>query len=155
MTKRNDRLTARRRKIFGRPTNGFDTNELFLQPWFLPRRNERAMRGLMPPDYRSKMHACFEDYGCLICGRYDEYFANGMCIHCNAKVRAKLKKSLRRRMRRRPDNNVSPMLERQKGLAKMLLGGFRAPVGASSRPYRIEPVPAINPVDEFLAPQPK
>lgn len=155
MTKQKNTAAARKQEKHVTPSKGFNSDELFLQPWFLPRRNECAMRVLMPPHYRRRMSAFFEDYGCMICGTYDGYFANGMCHNCNRKVRAKLRKCLKRRMKDLPNNKVSSTLERQKGLAKRLLSRFSGCGGASSQPYRIEPAPIINPVDEFLAPQPK
>src|SRR6202453_5443549 len=65
-------------------SNRFTSNELVFQTWFLPRHSRLAINSLIPPGYRNKMRAYFDDYGCMICGDRDVvYDCNGMCIPCH------------------------------------------------------------------------
>lgn len=154
MTKRQNQRIRRERNKTARHSSGFNSDELFLQPWFLPKRNQLSMIRLMPPDYRNKFSAYFEDYGCLICGTYEQYFANGMCLRCNQMVRARLLKSVKRRVSGKPDPRIDLVILKQGNLARKLLASFAARIEALPQPPPTASIPKMNPVDEFLAPQP-
>jgi len=76
-------------------------DELFLQPWFLPKPTYLALRRLLPSSHLLKMHYYFEDYGCLKCGTRDGLYAsNGMCHGCSVVVRSRVVLCLTRRFRK-------------------------------------------------------
>ena len=76
-------------------------DELFLQPWFLPKPTYLMLRKLLPSSQLTKMRYYFEDYGCLRCSsRTSLYGSNGMCKECSIVVRGRLAIGLRRRFRR-------------------------------------------------------
>lgn len=85
-------------------------DELFLQPWFLPKQTYLAMRRLLPSSQLSKMRYYFQDYGCLKCGnRHALYASNGLCKRCGIVVRARIVLALKRRFRKigaRVDRNT-------------------------------------------------
>jgi len=73
-------------------------NEIFLQPWYLPRKTFLAIRQLLPSAQLLKMRYYFDDYGCLKCGKSGGvYSSNGMCARCAIVVRARVVTSLKRR----------------------------------------------------------
>src|SRR5216683_6733368 len=75
-------------------------DELFLQPWFLPKPTYLALRKLLPSSQLVKMRYYFEDYGCLKCeSRTALYASNGLCKACSIAVRGRVALSLRRRFR--------------------------------------------------------
>lgn len=128
----------------------FNSHELALQPWFLPRASRLAINTLIPPDYRNKMRAYFDDYGCMICGERRLYDANGMCLPCHHLVRQRLKKSVRRRMAGRIDDRVDLIMERRKTLASRLLRPFSKAGCVSPLQHRLDVANLRNPVDEAL-----
>lgn len=76
-------------------------DELFLQPWFLPKQTYLAMRRLLPSSQLTKMRYYFQDYGCLKCGNRDALYAsNGLCKRCSIVVRARVVLALKRRFRK-------------------------------------------------------
>jgi hypothetical protein len=76
-------------------------DELFLQPWFVPKQTYLAMRRLLPSSQLSKMRYYFQDYGCLKCGnRRALYASNGLCKSCSIIVRSRIVLALKRRFRR-------------------------------------------------------
>jgi len=73
-------------------------DEIFLQPWYLPRKTFLAIRELLPSAQLLKMRYYFEDYGCLKCGKLGVvYGSNGMCTRCVIIVRGRVVLSLKRR----------------------------------------------------------
>lgn len=46
-------------------------DDVFLQPWFLPRDLAFAIRRMLPPEHRHRMRFFFDDYGCMRCGTKD------------------------------------------------------------------------------------
>ena len=75
------------------------------QPWFLPFRIARAISSLLPADYRKRMRDCFDDYGCMRCGRLEvPYQSNGMCSRCVENVTRRIKNSAARRTKERLKN---------------------------------------------------
>src|SRR5579864_927937 len=66
-------------------------DELFLQPWFLPKPTYLTLRRLLPSSQLLKMRYYFDDYGCLKCGsRASLYGSNGLCKGCSIIVRARV-----------------------------------------------------------------
>jgi hypothetical protein len=135
----------------------FNSHELALQPWFLPRANRLAINSLIPADYRNKMRAYFEDYGCMICGKHKLYESNGMCLPCHHLIRRRLKTSIRRRMVGRADDRLDLIMKRRKELASKLLGRFSQSWSKMSLAHRLNatcqrnPAASLrNPVDEAL-----
>lgn len=104
----------------GRTTIG--TEELLLQPWFLPKPIARKMRSLLPPDFRKRLRDMFEDYGCLRCGRKDiPYQSNGMCRMCMLKVFHRIKMSANRRLKGRLAASYgNDFIAKERGARKLL-----------------------------------
>jgi hypothetical protein len=76
-------------------------DELFLQPWFLPKPTYLTLRRLLPSSQLAKMRYYFEDYGCLRCGsRNSIYASNGMCKGCSIVVRSRVVLCLAKRFRK-------------------------------------------------------
>lgn len=76
-------------------------DEVFLQPWFLPRPLSEKIRRLLPSSQFLKMRYYFDDYGCLKCGKRNcLYGTNGMCERCYVIVRQRIASTLFRRFRR-------------------------------------------------------
>jgi hypothetical protein len=128
----------------------FSLDELALQPWFLPRASRLAINSLIPPGYRRKLRAYFEDYGCMVCGKHTMYDTNGMCLHCSHLIRRRLKKSVRRRMTGRPDFRLDLVMGRRKELASKLLRPFAKSSSNDSIARRLNTACLRNPVDEAL-----
>jgi hypothetical protein len=133
-----------------RRPNRFNSHELVLQPWFLPRASRLAINALIPPDYRNKMRAYFDDYGCMVCEKHELYDSNGMCLRCHHLIRIRLATSVRRRMTGRPDDRIDLIMLRRKALARKLLGRFSQPWKRVALRHRLDPASLRNPVDEAL-----
>jgi len=132
----------------------FNTHELAFQPWFLPRASRLAINTLIPPSYRNKMRAYFDDYGCMVCGKFDQYESNGMCLPCHRVVTRRLKTCVRRRLIGLQGETIDLVIQRRKALASKLLGRFANPWSKLPLRHRIN-VSSRNPVDEaigFLTP---
>ncbi len=128
----------------------FNTHELAFQPWFLPRASRLAINSLIPPSYRNKMRAYFEDYGCMVCGKFDQYDANGMCLPCHHLVTRRLKTCVRRRLIGLEGETVDLVIKRRKALASKLLGRFAQPWSKMALRHRINVASSRNPVDAAL-----
>jgi hypothetical protein len=95
-------------------------DELFLQPWFLPKPTYLEIRRILPGSQLQKMRYYFDDFGCLKCGgRGVAYGSNGMCKRCNIVVRARIILCLKKRFRqigievgREPIRNYLSRLQR-------------------------------------------
>lgn len=128
------------------------SDELLLQPWFMSKRVQLAIRSLVPPSYQKRMRDFFDDYGCMICGDDTKYAANGMCLRCNHNVRYMLVSSARRRLKTTLARRIDMGLLRQTRIAKKLLQRI-PPVGrAAWRRSRADVFRPSNPVDEMLGP---
>ena len=80
---------------------GSPEDELFLQPWFVPKAVYLEIRRILPPSQMLKMRYYFEDYGCLKCGELNVlYGSNGFCRSCSIIVRARVALSLKRRFKK-------------------------------------------------------
>lgn len=105
-------------------------DELFLQPWFIPKDIYLEIRRLLPPVHLAKMRYYFQDYGCLKCsGRTSLYASNGFCEKCSVLIRGRVVRSLQRRLkdvgvRLTPDS--SPRTDPVK-IARQLLRHDRSP----------------------------
>jgi hypothetical protein len=131
-------------------TAKFTPDELLLQPWFLPNRVAFAIRAMAPPDYRLKMRYFFDDYGCMICERDDDYASNGMCHRCYVQVRKKIARSVKAHRKSSKDRRFDLGLIRQAKLAKKLLKKYSSgEPPPSPKSYQVHPT---NPVDEALGP---
>jgi hypothetical protein len=148
--RKTERFTSKSRNPKNR-SNRFSSHELVLQPWFLPRQSLLAISALIPPGYRNKMRAYFEDYGCMICGRMDViYDAIEMCIRCHQTIRRRISRSVRRRMTGKPDDRADLFMLRRAKLAKRLLGRFSPTWRARSLRRRLDTPLPNNPIDEAL-----
>jgi hypothetical protein len=79
---------------------GLLNDDVFLQPWFVPKEVYLQIRRLLPNIHLAKMRYYFEDYGCLKCGeRKSLYGSNGLCERCNVVIRGRLVRSLKRRLK--------------------------------------------------------
>ncbi len=133
----------------------FNIHELAFQPWFLPRASRLAINSLIPPSYRNKMRAYFDDYGCMVCGKFDQYDSNAMCLPCHHLVTRRLKTCVRRRLIGLQGETIDLVIQRRKALASKLLGRFAHPWSKMPLRHRINVVSSRNPVDEaigFLTP---
>lgn len=75
--------------------------DIFLQPWYMPRPVSLQMRKILPSIHLAKMRYYFDDHGCLRCERRDVlYGSNGMCENCSATVRGRLANCLNRRLKK-------------------------------------------------------
>lgn len=128
----------------------FNPRELAFQPWFLPKASRLAINSLISPDYRNKMRAYFDDYGCMRCGKHDVYDCNGMCLPCNQLIRRRLKTCVRRRLGGRLGVRIDLIMGRRKELASKLLKPFCRASRKVSISYRLNPASLRNPVDEAL-----
>jgi hypothetical protein len=73
-------------------------NDVFLQPWFLPRETAFAVKRIVPPEHRHKLKFFFDDYGCMRCRkRRVVYGSNGLCKSCMQEVKLKLFFAIKRR----------------------------------------------------------
>ena len=73
-------------------------DDIFLQPWFLPRDLALAIRHMLPPEYRHRMRFFFDDNGCMRCGTTTAaYGSNGFCKPCAQEVKLKLFFTVKRR----------------------------------------------------------
>lgn len=133
-----------------RRTSRFNSHELAFQPWFLPRASRIAIDALIPPGYRNKMRAYFDDYGCMVCGKHEMYDANGMCLRCHHLIRRRLKTCVRRRTKDTDDDRIDLVMLRRKQLASKLLGRFSKPWSKIALRHRINMSSLRNPVDEAL-----
>lgn len=77
------------------------TDEIFLQPWYIPRDVYLEIRRVLPNIHLAKMRYYFEDYGCLKCGdRKALYGSNGLCERCSVLIRGRVARCLERRLKK-------------------------------------------------------
>jgi hypothetical protein len=97
---RTDHSTKQHQKISVRSKLGspiFD--DVFLQPWFLPKKTAFAVLRLLPPGFRERMFSYFADYGCLRCNdRNVLYGSNGLCERCKITIQCRLVRCVKRRL---------------------------------------------------------
>ena len=75
------------------------TDEVLLQPWFLPREISNAIIRLLPVSHQDKWVYSFQDWGCWKCERKEEVIHQslGLCLKCYGLVSNRLKSSIVRR----------------------------------------------------------
>jgi hypothetical protein len=96
-----DRANKRRNEVKGHQVDIPLNEEVFLQPWFLPKSVYTAIRRLLPGIHLAKMRYYFDDYGCLRCGKKESlYGSNGLCETCNVVIRYRVAKCLQRRLKK-------------------------------------------------------
>jgi hypothetical protein len=123
--------------------------ELVLQPWFLPKRVARIVWGLVPADYRKRLHDYFDDYGCMRCSRLDvSYKSNAMCRSCYMKVFNRLQQSIARRSGDRLPRGYGREIVRKAAQARKLLAEFSRKNSTSSRGRRFRSVRLSSPIVE-------
>lgn len=102
-------------------------DEVFMQPWFVPKPIYLAIRRLLPNIHLMKMRYYFDDYGCLRCGESDVlYGASGLCHACNVVVRSRIMASLKRRLKKARvqwEETVSDHFFDEMNLAQLILYG--------------------------------
>lgn len=96
------------------------------------------------------MRAYFEDYGCMRCGKFEMYDANGMCLPCNHLIRRRLKTSVRHRIAGRADDRLDLIMLRRKELVSKLLARFAQPSSKRGISHRVNAAVLRNPVDGAL-----
>lgn len=86
-----------------REDRGRITDEVLLQPWFLPKKIAFSIRRLMPMWYADRMVAYFSTYGCLRCNRRKVVYACcGLCENCKNLIRSRLARCLKREVKNEP-----------------------------------------------------
>lgn len=78
----------------------FGDEDIFLQPWYMPKPVSLQMRKILPSIHLAKMRYYFDDHGCLRCERRNIlYGSNGMCENCSVIVRGRLASCLEKRLK--------------------------------------------------------
>lgn len=101
--------------------------DIFLQPWYMPKPVSLQMRKLLPSVHLAKMRYYFDDHGCLRCERRDIlYGSNGMCENCSTIVRGRLANCMKRRLKKvGVIEDFSGALEDCVSSAREIIGGMR------------------------------
>jgi hypothetical protein len=112
-------------------------DEIFMQPWFVPKPIYLAIRRLLPNIHLMKMRHYFDDYGCLRCGKTDAlYGASGLCHSCNVIVRSRIMASLKKRLRKahiKWEATISDHFFDRMNLAQLLVHGSHQTDNKSKR----------------------
>jgi hypothetical protein len=96
-------------------------DEIFLQPWFLPRDTAFAIKRILPAGYRHRMKFYFDDYGCLKCGNRDvSYGSNALCKSCMQEVKLKLFFTVKRRWTAASPENLPRTFQRMADAQRLL-----------------------------------
>jgi len=94
------------------------SDDVLLQPWFLPKKTAFAILRLLPPGYRQRMLSYFADYGCLRCNHRNVlYGSNGLCERCKITIQWRLVRCVRRRLNGRVQ--PPPASEPNKDMVRM------------------------------------
>ena len=108
-------------------------DDIFLQPWFLPRETAFAIRRILPPEHRHKMKFYFEDYGCLRCRQKNAiYGSNALCKNCMQEVKLKMFFAIKRRWRAASADNLPRTFKRMADAQRLLRD--LVPLARRSRP---------------------
>jgi hypothetical protein len=110
-----------------RPSAPVGNEDIFLQPWYMPKPVSLQMRKILPSIHLAKMRYYFDDHGCLRCERRDILYAsNGMCENCSVIVRGRLAKCLEKRLKHvGVIENLSGGLEDCVSSAREIIGSRR------------------------------
>ena len=96
-------------------------DDIFLQPWFLPRENAFAIRRIIPPGHRHKMKFYFNDYGCMRCKKNNvTYGSNALCKVCMQQVKLKWFFAIKRRWTAASPENLPRTFTRMADAQRML-----------------------------------
>ena len=88
-------------------------NDIFLQPWFVPRKTALAIRRILPRQYWHKMRFYFEEYGCVKCGKKKgRYNANGLCWPCGRLLKWRMSVVLKHRWKNLRVEDEAPSVMR-------------------------------------------
>ena len=102
-------------------------DDVFMQPWFIPKPIYLAIRRLLPNIHLMKMRHYFDDYGCLRCGESDVIYGSaGLCYACNVIVRCRILRSLKKRLKKahvKWEQTASDHFFDQMNLAELILSG--------------------------------
>jgi hypothetical protein len=83
-----------------RRSAAFGGDDIFLQPWYMPKPICLQMRKILPSIHLAKMRYSFDDHGCSSCEKRDIlYGCNRMCENCSVVVRGRLVNCLKRRLK--------------------------------------------------------
>ena len=94
------RRLRERRKSSGRQSEPNADQDIFLQPWYMPKPVSSQLRKILPSIHLAKMRYYFDNHGCLRCERRDFlYGSNGICENCSVVVRRRLANCLEKRLR--------------------------------------------------------
>jgi hypothetical protein len=108
-------------------------DDIFLQPWFLPRHTAFAIKRILPPEHRHKMRFYFDDYGCLKCEQRDvQYGSNGLCKLCMQRIKLRLFFAIKRRWTAASPDNLPRTFKRMADAQRLL----RDLLASSSKPRR-------------------
>jgi hypothetical protein len=113
------------RRITERDKTDVDDIALF-HPWFLPPKITYAIRRLLPPEHKLKMHDYFAAHGCLRCDEKEGHCALGMCEKCYTKLHSRLRACVRKRASLVPANQPGSKYLEDARNARRLLKGFPA-----------------------------
>lgn len=109
-------------------------DDIFLQPWFLPRETAFAIKRILPPEHRHKMKFYFDDYGCLKCGEKDApYGSNALCKRCMQQVKLKLFFAIKRRWTAASPENLPRTFKRMADAQRLLKDLLEHPASRRSR----------------------
>ena len=96
-------------------------DEIYLQPWFLPRQTAFAIKRILPPEHRHRMRFYFDDYGCLRCTKKNvTYGSNALCKVCMQQVKLKLFLAIKRRWTAASPDNLPRTFTRMADAQHML-----------------------------------
>src|SRR6267378_2757297 len=96
-------------------------DNIFLQPWFLPRTTALAIKRILPPEHRHRMRFYFDDYGCLKCGKTDvTYGQNALCKPCMQQVKLRFFFAIKRRWTAASPDNTPRTFKRMADAQRLL-----------------------------------
>jgi hypothetical protein len=124
MSRHRPRVPPSSRSSHRRSASGDD---IFLQPWYMPKSVSLQMRKILPSIHLAKMRYYFDDHGCLRCERRNIlYGSNGMCENCSVIVRGRLANCLEKRLKHvGVIEDLSAALEDCVSSAREIIGGPR------------------------------
>ena len=112
-------------------------DDIFLQPWFLPRDMAFAVKRIVPPEHRHKMKFFFDDYGCMRCRkRKVTYGSNGLCKPCMQEVKLKLFFAIKRRWTAVKPENLPRTFQRMADAQRLLRDLLSQTSAPESRDFR-------------------
>ena len=116
-------------------------DEVFMQPWFLPKPIYLAVRRFIPNIHLMKLRHYFDDYGCLRCGNDDALYGScGLCHPCNVVVRSRLMMCMKKRLKKahvKWEGTVSDHFFDHMNLAQLILYGSPQTVEPAAKGKRV------------------